>query len=586
MKKNSLTTAIVAGVAGVAGLAGVAHAVNLNADGIGQVLLYPYYTVNGGNSTLISVVNTSDMGKAVKVRFLESLNSKEVLDFNLYLSPYDVWTANIHENAAGKPGIITNDTSCIAPLRVMGGAFTEFLDYEFASWRPDLLGKSTTPASVAKNNSRKRQGHIEVIEMGDLVGAAHTNSKHGMNGGSWKPLNCAWFANQWSSSAPGTWLSESGGVVDQPNYGKGLHSVCAPGAGYLVDPANPNSARECHPAGGQGGIFGGAFILNLAEGTAYSYNAEALNGFYTIGAETAPNPLDKNLHYAPGTVLPSLEQATNAYSGGNYYAFARVFDASGNPFDMAFVRSTAPQAVSAVLSARYVANEYTINGITAAVSDWVVTFPTKQLHTYRLAPGAIGGLVDPFTQAQGAGGHTLNPFTSTAGNNTFMGSLPEVFSLRYWDREEGEPTETPGVIDVSPLPPPGETLTLAFRQEANVLTFYTKDGVDYEDGEVHPGSLFAAPLGTYAGGYAVALEAGFNSGWARIGFDTQSLSSAAAAVGGTNYGAWTIHGLPVIGFWATRHLNGAAGANNLTAYYNIIHRHRVTREITPFVAGP
>ena len=38
MKKNSLTTAIIAGVAGVAGLAGVAQAVHLNADGIGPRL--------------------------------------------------------------------------------------------------------------------------------------------------------------------------------------------------------------------------------------------------------------------------------------------------------------------------------------------------------------------------------------------------------------------------------------------------------------------------------------------------------------------------------------------------------------------
>lgn len=566
MKKNSLTTAIIAGVAGVAGLAGVAHAVNLNADGIGQVLLYPYYTTNGGNSTLISVVNTSDMGKAVKVRFLESLNSKEVLDFNLYLSPFDVWTANIHQNAAGVPGIRTNDTSCIAPLRVMT-EFTEFREFEFANWRPDQLGRDFgTPGSVARNESRKLQGHLEVIEMGDLIGDAHTNSKHGLHGGTWRPLNCNWFANQWSSSAAGTWLNESGGVVDAPNYGKGLHSVCAPGAGVINA-----GVRECNtPAGGiggQGGIFGSAYIVNGAEGTSYSYNAEALNGFYTIGADTVPAALDKNLHYAPGTVLPSLEQATNAYEGGDYYAFARVFNASGVPFDLAFQRSSAPQAVSAVLTARYVANEYQINGGTNAVSDWVVTFPTKQLHTYRdVWGGTLDPLIEPFSQAQGAG--SLNDI----GTNRFMGSLPETFSMAYWDREEGEPSAPPGYLDVSPLPPPGEELVLAFRQEANVLTFFT-EGTD-------PVSVLAAPEGTWGGGYSVALETGFRSGWARIGFNTQSLNSDVANVGGQAYASWEIHGLPVIGFWAAKHTNLAA-AEGISAYYNLIHRHRVTREITP-----
>ena len=90
MKRNSLTTAVVAGIAGVAGFAGLANAVDLNPDGLGQVLIYPYYTVNKGQDTLFTVVNTTAIGKAVKVRFLEGYNSREVLDFNLFLSPHDL----------------------------------------------------------------------------------------------------------------------------------------------------------------------------------------------------------------------------------------------------------------------------------------------------------------------------------------------------------------------------------------------------------------------------------------------------------------------------------------------------------------
>ncbi|MGA9335964.1 MAG: hypothetical protein WBV39_16915, partial [Rudaea sp.] len=59
MNRNSLTTAVIAGIAGVAGIASMANAVNLNPDGLGQVLLYPYYTVNSGQNTLLSVVNTT-----------------------------------------------------------------------------------------------------------------------------------------------------------------------------------------------------------------------------------------------------------------------------------------------------------------------------------------------------------------------------------------------------------------------------------------------------------------------------------------------------------------------------------------------
>jgi hypothetical protein len=41
------------------------EAVMLNARGTGQVLIYPYYTVNH-QQTLVSVINTTERGKALK----------------------------------------------------------------------------------------------------------------------------------------------------------------------------------------------------------------------------------------------------------------------------------------------------------------------------------------------------------------------------------------------------------------------------------------------------------------------------------------------------------------------------------------
>ena len=99
MNRKNLTAAVLAGLAGAAGIVGSAQAVNINPDGLGQVLIYPYYTTNGGNNTLLSVVNTSEDAKAVKVRFMEGQNSQEVLDFNLYMSAFDVWAAAIKEIA-------------------------------------------------------------------------------------------------------------------------------------------------------------------------------------------------------------------------------------------------------------------------------------------------------------------------------------------------------------------------------------------------------------------------------------------------------------------------------------------------------
>ena len=90
--KKSLFAAL-AGI-GALGTAGTSNAVYLNPDGLGQVLIYPYYTVRstsaGAYNSLLSVVNTTSSAKAVKVRFVEGLASAEVIDFNLFLSPKDV----------------------------------------------------------------------------------------------------------------------------------------------------------------------------------------------------------------------------------------------------------------------------------------------------------------------------------------------------------------------------------------------------------------------------------------------------------------------------------------------------------------
>ena len=157
MKKNLLTAAVVAGFAGVAGLA---NAVELNPDGLGQVLIYPYYTVNAGQTTVLSVVNTTNLAKAVKVRFLEGYNSQEVLDFNLFLSAYDVWTANVFAlSATGGGNVLTDDKSCTNPdLRSRPTKLPDGRSYE-------PFRNNQYQASGPKGLDRTREGHIELIEM-------------------------------------------------------------------------------------------------------------------------------------------------------------------------------------------------------------------------------------------------------------------------------------------------------------------------------------------------------------------------------------------------------------------------------------
>ena len=174
MKRKTLTTAVMAGLTGMAGMMSVANAVNVNPDGLGQVLLYPYYTARGGNDTLISVVNTTSAGKAVKIRFIEALNSREVLDFNIYMSPFDVWTAAIsdleEDGLADGPGIITADTTCTTPY-IFGdqGGVQEFLDFQYNAEEVPSVGFAGTIDGGPTGIERAASGYIEIIEMGTLL---------------------------------------------------------------------------------------------------------------------------------------------------------------------------------------------------------------------------------------------------------------------------------------------------------------------------------------------------------------------------------------------------------------------------------
>ena len=76
-------------------------AMYLNHQGTGETLIFPFYSTESGNATLINLVNPTPGYKAVKVRVLEAQNSQEVLDFNLYLSPEDHFSFAISATQEG-----------------------------------------------------------------------------------------------------------------------------------------------------------------------------------------------------------------------------------------------------------------------------------------------------------------------------------------------------------------------------------------------------------------------------------------------------------------------------------------------------
>jgi len=246
-KKKSLCAAL-AGI-GALGAAGAAQAVNLNPDGLGQVLIYPYYTTRAnaaGNvyNSLLSVVNSTASVKAVKVRFLEGKNSREVLDFNLFLSPKDVWTAGIVPMGSGA-GIITADKSCTLPsIPAAGKAFVNF------AYTGDGAGSTL---------DRTTEGYVEIIEMATFDDSSTTAANVTHVGG--VPPGCA---KQTDAQASADALPP--GLTDQD---------------------------------GRSGIFGGITLINVDAGAATGEDAVALDNFS-----------DVVLYTNAGSVQPDLTQAS------------------------------------------------------------------------------------------------------------------------------------------------------------------------------------------------------------------------------------------------------------------------------------
>ena len=313
--KKSLTQAIA--LATAIGAAASAHAVNVNQDGHGQVLLYPVFTSENGNVTAVSVTNTTDQIKAVKVRFVEGMNSAEVLDFNLYLSPYDVWSGAVVPTATGAK-LVTQDNSCTAGKFAVGGQ--PFVNYAYGAG----LSKDTTDTKF-HGTDRARVGHLEIIEMGEIdpahiliPGVTAEQAIVHTGGANSKPGNCDAVRAAWNTG--GSWKTIQNAGVFPP----------------------------------AGGLYGTAAVINVDAGWQSSYDALAIDNFAGFAA----------LHEAPGSILPSLA------SGDNAVAFKDGSTGTVTP--------GTSDAVSAVLMKESIQNDYIVGAGLNAETDMVITFPTKR----------------------------------------------------------------------------------------------------------------------------------------------------------------------------------------------------------------
>jgi hypothetical protein len=203
--------ALFAAIAGASalGMSGTSSAVYVNSDGLGQALVYPYYTTRNGIFSTISVVNTTDLPKAVKVRFLDGKNSAEVLDFNLFLSPRDVWTGAIIPSGAGSQ-ITTTDKSCTNPKIGSSSRTTPQGGEPFRNFQFISDGDVTALQTLDRTN----EGYVEILEMATIIsGSALADDVTHVNGvPACKLVSDASFTTSQSLTAP------TGGLFGNVNF--------------------------------------------------------------------------------------------------------------------------------------------------------------------------------------------------------------------------------------------------------------------------------------------------------------------------------------------------------------------------------
>ena len=186
-----------------------AQAVYLNPRGTGQVLVYPYYTANANQATLLTVVNTTPNGKALRMAFREGYNGRLVLSFNVYLSPFDVWSAEVAAagTAPDAPArIATADNSCTFPV---------FASADFRPFAYTGANSDTGPQTLV----RTREGHFDVIEMGEVTNATHGSLTAITHIDSGVPASCAQIVAAWAND--GYWTADP--TVDLAPPGGGLY---------------------------------------------------------------------------------------------------------------------------------------------------------------------------------------------------------------------------------------------------------------------------------------------------------------------------------------------------------------------------
>ncbi|HWR77218.1 MAG TPA: hypothetical protein VN283_08420, partial [Thiobacillus sp.] len=234
-------------------------------------------------------------------------------------------------DATGKPVLRTFDPACtvphFGPSNAAGATEIAFTNASYAGY--DQAGSGL---------DRAKEGHFEVIEMGEINDSFQLSSGKGLVQAISPPSLLGGSGNQDCAAVAAAW--NAGGAFSSS------------GGAELTAPT--------------GNLLGHALIINVPQGTEYSYDPVALGRLFVAKRHTGPADAHPNLGDADPTsfVVANGEVRQSTWSTGI-------------------------DAVSAVLTHKKIINEYVgPPTATAPVStDVIVSLPTKSFYVTRESDG-------------------------------------------------------------------------------------------------------------------------------------------------------------------------------------------------------
>lgn len=531
--------------------------------GTGHALVIPYFNAQNGNMTVLHVVNTDTVhGKLAKVRFRSAANSDDILDFQVFMSPGDVWTAAVTAGASGLAELTTADGTCTLPTLTKGVA-QPFVTDRLSSKAGDI-------------NAQTREGYVEIFNMADIDGV----SMYG--------------TGRTAKSALYTATKHVAGVA--PCTSSVLNAS-------LTNLTTETAARTYGLDTPTTGLMGDWYIINVQQSTTFSGAATALTAVTAVAGTTPGRGLfvhfPQNANPAPSieanTSDPLFRVAHTRNQANANVTTAAVQAANYDLPDMstpytlnaggAAVVDTRVQAynLTRALAVTSVTNQYANDTSISAKTDWVFSMPTRR---YSVAANYAA------TNTTDAGYRLYTALTDDAGlaaaaspsiagnyrgwfapeNTAIQGGLICVNSTgqSFWDREEQ--SRTTGAVFS-----PGTATQTRFCGETSVLSFNDSGNSVLAATVARQNVAAGTNAGPYTNGWSVVTTTNANSSGTAI----QTLLGARNATTGlgsdANLVAYNLEsGLPILGASFIKLTNPQATANTVGTY-GITWPHRFTK---------